>query len=252
MLKNYFIIAWRNIFRQKIYSSLNIAGLTSGIIATLLILLYVQYEYSFDQFHAKKDRIYRITREWVDENGNSELHLAQIAPPIGPLLKNDFEGIVENSARFLNARNSLLTANEKPIREDALYFAEESAFSIFSWDLIQGNTQSALTEPNSIVLSESLAKKYFNNTEEAIGKDLEFENFNVKVPMKITGIMKDIPENTHLRPAAIASFATVENFFGKEALMRNYGSNNYPTYVLLEPEKTISELEKGIPDFINK
>ena len=115
MLKNYIKIAVRNLLRQKTYSFINIFGLAVGIACCLLIILFVRYELSYDKFNEKADRIYRVTREWFNDDGTSNFHLARVAPPIGPLLKNDFPGIIQEEARFLHDSNTYLKIKNLPL-----------------------------------------------------------------------------------------------------------------------------------------
>ena len=137
MFKNYLKIAFRNILRQRVYSLINIIGLAVGIACCILILLFVRYELSYDQFNKKADRIYRVTREWFNEDGGSSLHLARVAPPIGPLLKNDFPNIVKEEVRFLHDSNVFLEIKNNPVVEENFFWAEPSAFKIFTIPFIK-------------------------------------------------------------------------------------------------------------------
>ena len=169
MLKNYFKIALRNLARFKVYSFINLAGLAVGMACSILIILFIQDELNYDKFNKNADRIYRLSREWFNQDGTSSLHLARVAPPIGPLLKNDFPNIIEEETRVASDWSTLLQVGDKTFIEDRFFWAENSFFKIFTFKFIAGDPNTALKEPYSVVLTESMAKKYFGN-ENPIGK----------------------------------------------------------------------------------
>lgn len=251
MIRNYIKIAIRNIRSQKVYSIINILGLAVGMAATILITLFVQYEMSYDQYHEKADRIYRVSREWLNQNGESSLHLGHLAPPFAPLMKNDFEGLAETVVRLNSGYGPLMTTDDKRFEEEHYFWADPDVFEVFSWNFISGNPDDALNEPNTIVLTKTAAQRYFGD-EDPVGRAITYNNFGTQVELNITGVIEDIPDNSHFHPSMLASFGTLENFFGRENMMRNWGSNNYSTYVLLEKGKSIGELEQQIPEFIDK
>ncbi len=232
---------------QKAYSFINIAGLATGMAACILILLFVHDELSYDEYHEKSDRIVRVSRAWKNIDGETSLHLGHVAPPFAPLLKNDFEGIVLNAVRFLNY-NALIGYKEKKIQQRQFYFVDQDVFDVFSWKMIQGDPKTALKAPNSLVITQSTAKKYFGD-EDPIGKVLNFENH--QADMKVTGVMEDIPRNSHFTADFLCSFKTLEDFFGLENLMSNWGSNNYSTYLLLPEGYNYKELQARLGDFLN-
>ena len=250
MLINYLKIALRNILRQRIYSFINIIGLAIGIACCILILLFVRYELGYDKFNKNADRIYRVTREWFNEDGTSSLHLARVAPPIGPLLKNDFPQIVQEETRLLHDGDVLLKVGEKSFNEDRFYWAEQSTFKIFTIPFIKGNKSKALSEPKSVVLTQSMANKYFGN-EDVLGKTIKYGDLG---ELKVTGVIKDVPENSHLKYDFLASFITLYDsaIIGRKTLQENWGSNNYLTYILLPENVPVKELKDRIPSFIDK
>ncbi|MGA9407671.1 MAG: ABC transporter permease, partial [Bacteroidota bacterium] len=249
MLGNYIKIALRNILRQRIYSFINILGLAIGIACCILILLFVRYELSYDTFNKNSDRIYRVTREWFNQDGTSNLHLARVAPPIGPLLKNDFPNIVLEEARFMHDYNTFLKIQNNSVIEKKFYWAEPSAFKIFTIPFIEGDPNVALQEPNSVVITESSAKKYFGSGD-PMGKTINYEHVR---DLKITGIIKDVPEYSHFKYDFLASFLTLNDsvIMGRKYLEGNWSSNNYLTYILLPEKFPIHELENKIPGFID-
>lgn len=249
MIKNYLKIALRNLARYKQMTLINILGLAVGMAACVLILLFVQYELSYDRYHEKADRIYRLSREFYNSDGVTGLHLGHLAPPFEPLLAEDFSGIIQSSARLLSY-SPLMTYEEGEVQivEEDFFFAESEVFKIFTFPFVEGDPATALSEPNSVVLTESAARKYFGD-EEPMGKTLIYDQ---EVDMKVTGVMEDVPDNSHFHFDMLASFGTVENYFGQEYMMSNWGSNNYSTFILLPEGYDPAELEAQFPDFIDK
>jgi len=131
MFQNYIKIALRNIVRFKAYAFINLSGLAVGMAACLFILLYVQNELSYDKYHEKADRIFRVSRAWYNADGEISLHLGKVAPPFAPLLKSDFEGIILNAVRFLND-DPLLIRDDTKIEEEKFFFVDADVFEVFS------------------------------------------------------------------------------------------------------------------------
>ncbi len=251
MIKNYLKIGIRNILSQKLYSFINVFGLAVGMTATILIVIYVQDEMSYDKYHEKSDRIYRVSRQWLNDSGESSLHVGTVAAPFGPLLENDFEGVIENAVRFSSGEAPLMVGGDKQFEEARYFWAEADIFDIFTWKMVAGDPKAALVEPNTIVLTQSTAEKYFGN-EEALNKTITFKNFGIEVEMKITGIVEDTPANSHFQFDMLASFITLENFMGRENMMKDWGGNNYSTFLLFPEGFNLGEFETKIPDFIDK
>ncbi|MFO7446712.1 MAG: ABC transporter permease [Ignavibacteriaceae bacterium] len=248
MFKNYIKIALRNIRKQKAYSFINIMGLSIGMACCILILLFILDEFSYDKFHTKHDSIYRLTREWFNDDGESNLHLARVAPPVAPLLKNDFPEIVREAVRVAQDYQTFLKMNNNVFVEERFYWADEAFFKIFSHKFLSGDPNTALAEPNSIVLTSSMAKKYFGN-ENALGK---FINYERERDLKVTGIIEDVPFNTHFKFDFLGSFNTLYDMNGAEFYRTNWGNNSYLTYILVPPNFPIQELQRQIPEFLDK
>jgi putative ABC transport system permease protein len=250
MLLNYLKIAVRNIARQKGYSFINIFGLAVGLTCAILIITYIQNELSYDKFNKNADQIYRVTREWFNNNGESSLHLARVAPPIGPLLKNDFPQIVKEEVRFLQDYSTYLEINNNPVIENKFYWAEQSVFKIFTIHFVEGDPETALKEPQSVVITQSAAKKYFGDVD-PLGKTIKYEH---EFDLKVTGVIQNVPENSHFHYDFLASFTTLYNpdIIGRKTLEHNWGSNNYITYLLLPKNFPIKELEDRIPAFMDE
>lgn len=254
MFKNYLKIAFRNILKHKVYSLINILGLAIGMACSILILLWVRDELSYDRFHANAESIYRVTREWKNQDGETSLHLARVAPPIGPLLKNDFPSIVEDVVRIRADYNTLLKLDDRTFVEDNFFWAEANVFDIFSFPFLKGDPATALKEPNSVVLTEAMAQKYFPKEStigetDPLGKTINYEG---EADLKVTGVVQNIPQNSHFKFDFLGSFITLENFFGKEFMASNWGRNNYLTYLLLPEGFSPDVLREQIPGFLDK
>lgn len=253
MIRNYLKTAFRSIFRNKLTAFINIAGLALAIAASLLIYLFVSNEVSYDQQHANADRIYRVTRNFKSPEGVSTLHLSSVAPPIGPLLKNDFSEI-EVMARTLNF-GIVLSIEEngersKISQEKELFMVEPDLFRIFDIPLITGDPKSALERPLTVMLSESAAKQYFESTD-VIGKHLKADQ---KLDLEVTGVYKDFPIESHWHPRVMLSFSTLNDstLYGRKQLETNWGNNAFQTYLLLEPGTDAAKLESELPGFLDR
>ena len=215
MFKNHFParhfakIGWRNLMRNKSYAAINFTGLTIGIAACLLIFLIVQFETSFDNFHAKKDHIYRIVTEFQGPDG---IRPGSGTPfPTAAALRQDFPlkevaAIYRNTGGYYSPLEKTQGAPVKKFREDYAYYAEPQFFDIFDFGWLAGDRKTALSEPNTAVLTEDEANKFFGDWHEAIGKVIKFEN---KFDFKITGVLKNPPPNTDIPIQLMMSYATL-------------------------------------------
>ncbi len=244
MLKNYFKIAFRNLWRHRVFSLINILGLTVGLTACFLIFLYVRFELSYDKFHSKGDRIYRIIcdiktpTETMKPGGPSWA--------VGPHLMGGFPE-VEAAVRTTDDELLVRKGNVKFQEKNSLW-ADSSFFEMFDFKLIKGNPHTALNEPLSIVFSESAVKKYFGD-KDPVGQTvlLTGDGFTAK----ITGVMKDIPENSMIKADMIVSMNTLTRKLnpGLNDQWGNYGNR---TYVLLKPGTNPVFFQKQIPAFLEK
>ncbi|MEK7728281.1 MAG: ABC transporter permease [candidate division KSB1 bacterium] len=246
MFKNYLKIALRNLLKYKGYSLINILGLAVGMASCILILLYVHDELSYDQHNERAAQIYRVTRQWFNSDGSSSLHLGHVAPPIGPLLKNDFPDILQ-MARIADGNEPLLRYQDKVFQEERFYFADPNIFEIFTLPLLKGDPKNALADPNGVVLTSAMAQKYFGS-EDPLGKVLNFDN---QADLKVTGVMREIPVNSHFHFDFLGSMKLPELVFG-EREFKNWGSNNYATYLLFPPNYATENFTKAIPAFIGR
>ena len=248
MLKNYLTIALRGMIRQRAHFFINLSGLAVGIAACIIILLYVQNELSYDKHLKDHERIFRVSRSWNNADGKVNLHLGHLAPPFGPLFKLDYEGTVEQSVRLYN-HNPLIIAGDNRFEEDDFFFADPEVFDVFSWNMIQGDAKTALADPYSVILTESMAAKYFNN-ENPMGKVIGYGEL---MELKVTGIIEDIPRNSHFHPTMLAPMVLVQEYYGgQEAFMSAWGSNNFSTFVKLNEGVDPKEFEAQLPGFFDR
>jgi putative ABC transport system permease protein len=225
MLKNYIKIALRNLLRNKVYSFINIGGLAVGIACCLLITLYVTDELSFDKFNEKADRIYRLNLGI--KYGGTEQLVATTSDMIGPTLKKDYPQ-VENFVRIYDAGPYLIkkSGTSNNIREEKILFADSTIFEIFTFPLLSGDKKTVLTEPNTLVISESAAKRHFGS-KNPVGQILNLDN---KKEYKISGVMKDLPENSHFKAEFFISMKSLNYPWN------SFLSNNFQTYVLIQKD----------------
>ncbi len=245
MIINYLKTALRNIKKYPTYSFINITGLAIGMACVILIFLFIQDEWSYDRFHEKAERIYRVVDSF-DVPGGIERAFALTSAPFAPNLKKDFSE-VEDSVRLLTRRH-LVTNKDKKYFEDFLFYTDASVFSIFTFPLVSGNPESALMEPNTIVISESTAFKYFGK-ENAMNKTLSINEQDYVV----TGVMKDMPKNSHFYAQLFASMKTFE----KDPQMQNnyfqsWARHEFYTYLLLREDYSPEDLQAKLPAFIEK
>jgi putative ABC transport system permease protein len=208
MIKNYLKTAWRSLLRNKSYAAINIAGLAIGIAACLLIFLIVHFETSFDDFHTKKDHIYRVITATAAADG---VHRESGTPlPAADALRLDFPQLKQVAAIYKNDGSHYTVENgtgtAKKFKEDESYYAEPQFFNIFDFGWLAGDKKTALTEPNTVVLTQDEADKFFGSWQNAMGKMIKYEN---KDALKVTGILKNPPVNTDFPLRLVISYATV-------------------------------------------
>jgi len=253
MIQNYLKIAFRAILRDKLSSFINIFGLALAMCCCLLIFIFIKDELSYDRYHANADRTYRITRNFLSPDGSVNLHLGHLAPPFGPLLKNDFPEF-EEVARILNTRMLIAlqegAEEKKAFNEDGAYYAEPEILKIFTIPMVEGSADKGLTEPFNLMLSEETAKRYFG-AESALGKSLKVGN---KYDVVVSGVFKDFPKQSHWHPDILVSFSTLNDttIYGRRGLETNFGNNSFGTYALVKEPLDVKKMEKQFPAFIDK
>ena len=251
MFRNYLKIAWRNLSRNKAYSAINIGGLAVGMAATLLIFQYVAFERSYDRFHEKSDRIFRVKAERY-EKGVLSTEWAGGPFAVGNHLKAAF-GEVEEYAK-VNIRNNLfLEVNDRKYKVEQGAFATPSFFTVFSYPLLSGDQKTALTEPNTGVISVSLAKRLFG-TKNPVGQVIKIER---EFPIKLTGVYQDFPKNSHLKADYLMSFSTFQRLVNPKnepdkSLDNAWNWDGCLTYLLLKQGVVPEKLEAKFPAFVLK
>jgi len=244
MLKNYITIALRNLFRQKGFAIINILGLTIGLTVSALIILYIVHELGYDRFHDNAERIYRVAIH--GEISGQELNVAVSSPPFGPALVNDYPEVVDYT-RLNPPHNSLFAFGDEKYYEDDILFADPSFFQIFTIPFIFGDPETALEVPRSIVLTESVATKYFGE-EYPVGKVLRY---NDQADLTVTGVCEDYPDNSHFTFQALISFSTMVEFQGEE-WMSTWGNFAMYNYIMLDEQANLESLNAKMPDFFMK
>ncbi len=249
MYKNYILIAWRNLLKKKGYSSINILGLALGIACCLLIFMYVDYERSFDNYHTRGGRIYRVIHGGDDGKNPLDTYWVWGNAPIGQALHDNFPEI-DKVFQFSGRSDLLLTRGETTHQEDGVFFADSTVFDVFSWKLLKGNPKTALAAPFSIVLTESTARKYFGD-EDPLGKSLkgsESAGRSDAGEYLVTGVMQDIPANSHFRFNALLSMSTFRK--SRPDIFTAWGYVDFYTYFLVNDQFDRSKFEAKIPDFL--
>jgi len=241
MLKNYFKIALRTLQKYKGYTLINVFGLAIGMASAILIMLYVQDELSYDQHHQKKDRIYRVT--FQGKIRSSEIKSALSSNPMGPVMRDEYPAI-EEMTRFRATQKSVIRIGDRKYIEDNLYFADSSVFNVFTMPYIHGSPDQALSEPNKVVLTESIAKKYFGDTS-PIGKTIQWVNGEIE--LEVTGVIEDCPEASHFRYDLLVSYLSSGQYENDMWL-----STNVYTYLLLQDGYSASQMEGQFPAMVKK
>lgn len=249
MLRNFFLLAGRKIWRSKLFSSLNILGLSLGIVSFVMIDLYVRYEKSFDDFRSPD--VYRIAKYGYQNNAEIGKS-AQWVPALAPALNSDIPEVAD-AARLAHTgpfmSDPVMQAGEKIFREKRIYYADSSFLDMFSYEILAGSASDALALPDQVALSESTAKKYFG-TENPLGKTLLFHRGERgTIALKVTAVFKDVPSNSHLHTDFLISFKTIN--IG-QSLDTDWDWGNFYTYVKLAPHTNASGVEPKFPALLKK
>ena len=245
MLRNYFPIAFRNLVNNKSFSVINIIGLSSGIAACLFISLFVNYELSYDKHVENIDNLYRIIYNRVSETGE-EVQFASASPPAGPTFTEHIPEIEKYATVF--KLDGVLTINDISFREDNILLAQPNFLDLFSYEMINNSSGKLLSEPNTMVISEKIAKKYFG-TKDPLGKNLKF---NGDEEFKIVGIFKDKPLNTHYNADILLSYINWENQLDDNVKTFGWVYSGFYTYVVLKEGTNYYKINDKIKKFIDK
>ncbi|MEP5613037.1 MAG: ABC transporter permease, partial [Cyclobacteriaceae bacterium] len=233
MIKNYFKITLRTISKNKVYSALNIMGLALGISAFIFILQYVSYENSYDKFHSNHEDLYRI-RYKVYQGEELRIDCAAAVPRVGPFMKEKMPEVIDFARAY--PISGVISTNNIKFREDRLHLADPSILKIFDFPLLYGDASTALVEPNQVVISEEMAKKYFGKSD-AVGEQLTFNSWR-ELTLEVTGVAIDVPINSHFKFDFLISYQTLNNETtnedGRVASEVEWGWYDFNSYVLLE------------------
>lgn len=240
MLKNYLKTAIRSLNKNKGFTTINLLGLTLGLTSCLMIVLYVVDELSYDKYNVNHERIFRVNAEL--KLGDNQASYAVCMPPLAKTLKAEYP-FVAQSARIKPAGTTHVKKGNLTIVENRIAFADPGVFTIFTLPAISGDMKTALKDPQTVVLTESTAKKYFNTTD-AVGKTIVF---NDKDNFKVTGVIKDIPQQSHFN---FDFFVSMESL--PDSRTNKWLENNYNTYVLLKDKKDAKALQASLPTFLRK
>jgi putative ABC transport system permease protein len=244
MLKNLFKIAFRNILKDKVYSFINILGLTIGITCSMFLFMYILDELSYDRYHTNADNIYRIVSNIKEPDNEFTWAVAQV--PMAQELRNNYPE-VKNSVRFYGTGRTLYKNGDKQFNEEQFFLTDSTVFDMFTYDFIVGDMNTALDKPNTIVLTETIAKKYFASPAEALGKSLQNKDND---EFEITGVIKDVPYNSHFRFDALISRSTRQGSDGG-----SWGNFGVFTYIQLpagyDLTKMYASLDKIVKERVN-
>lgn len=243
MLRNYFLLAWRNLWKSPVFSAINILGLSAGLACCILMTLFIQHELSYDKFNTKAGDIYRLTSEMAGAVGKAGL--AVTPAPWAPLMKKDFPEIKEYVRLLKDEKVLIGQPGEQHRYETALLYADSTFFNVFSVGLQDGDVRRALERPNSVVLTNETARKYFGNVN-PIGKTLEVASFGRNFNVEVTGIAKDVPSTSHFRFNLLVSLQT----FGD--LSNLWSFHMFQSYLLLDGNASPAGVEKKFVGFVNK
>lgn len=249
MFKHYITYAFRRLLKNKLYTSLNLFGLSIGLACFAMIGAWVRMEFSFDRFHEKGDRIYRVVGKLNDEV--SYVDMATTSPPWGPALASEIPEI--QKAIRVDPVDNVIAVGDKKILEDGIV-TDQAFLDMFDFKTMNGNRATMLTEPYSIVLSESLAKKYFGDAD-PVGQMMRifrYDRDNNGAEFKVTGVVEDKPDNTHFPIHFIISFVTWETFNPQVLNVDGWYNDTVYTYLLLNPNADPAAVQAKLPGMVEK
>ncbi len=244
MFKNYFKIAWRNVMKSKTFSGINVLGLAIGIAAFLMIVNYLRFEYSFDDFHVNKDRIYRVPMV-VTETGGKPQKFAFTYPALAPAMKADFPEVQE-AIRFRKRWGVVQHGDQRIIEDGMIYYVDPAVFKVFSFGFEKGTPSTALVELNDAAITHSTAVKYFG-TADVIGKTLHYDNEDFVVK----AILNDVPANSHINFHILLNYNKYIQVTKGDA-NTSWGWSDFYTYLLLKPGVNVGALQAKMPAFAQK
>jgi putative ABC transport system permease protein len=252
MFKHFLLITWRNLLKRKFYSFINIIGLAIGMTCCMVIAFYVQHELSYDRYNTRHDHIYRVVQTFRSVEKGQKITSARPedyqvwgCAPVGPALAADFPQI-KDVVQFMSPVSLLLEYGDKRLQQDNLVAMDSTAFKVFSWKLLQGNPQTALVAPNSIVLTRKVATKIFGDIN-AVGKTLRVDNGG---QFTVTGVVEDVPANSQISFNGLISMSTARK--GREDIFNWWDYVDFYTYFTLKDHADITAMKAGIPAFLQR
>ncbi|WP_020529806.1 ABC transporter permease [Flexithrix dorotheae] len=241
MFKSYLKLSWRNLIKQKLYSSINIGGLAIGLASFIMIFFYVEHELSYDNFYPNEQQIYRITQRQPGNVYKGSDYFAVTPTPLASTLEREFPEVIKGTT--INYLTALISNEDDNYWEEGLW-ADQNYFEVFNYPLLSGDPQKVLEKPYSIVLTASFAKKIFGNLN-PLGKELKLKFHQDENQYKITGLIPDLPENSSIKFNYIVSFESNNHY--SEALKENsWNNNSYFTFFLLKEGANPAQLEQKI------
>ena len=243
MLNNFFRTAFRNLWKHKIYSLLNILGLTVGLTAAFLVYLYVHFELSYDRFNTKADRIYRLVCDI--KTPTETINTGVTSAPMAVNIKSDFPEV--DAFVRVSGASLLVRKGDIKFQEEHSAFADSSLFRVFDFPLIHGDPATALREPLSIVLSETAARKYFGSSD-PVGQTVLLTDGNLNAT--ITGVMKDIPENSQIKADMFVSMSSNKRF--DSTMDKQWSNFGWTSYLMLKPNTNAQNLQAKLPAFLQQ
>ncbi|MEO6282290.1 MAG: ABC transporter permease [Dyadobacter sp.] len=239
MLKNYVVLAFRNLVKDKFYSLINILGLTIGVTCGMLLFLYVSDELSYDRYHEKASRIYRIVSYITEPDKINKWTSTQ--PPLAKTLKQDYP-FVESYARFFGRGRTMFLLGERRFYEEDVYSTDSTVFDVFTYKFLEGDPKLALASPRSVVLTEKVAKRFFGEND-ALGQILRTDDTTA---YKVTGVIQDVPKNSHF------TFNALMSLDGNQRNADGWGGFYINSYLLLSKNADVKKLEAGFPGLYKK
>ena len=245
MFSNYLTIIFRNLRKNKIYTLINIVGLSAGLVVFLLIFSYVYYEFSFDQYHKNKDRIYRVAQEQFENYYLGNNRFAVTSPPLAPVLMEEYED-VELATRISKGHNILVGNGKESFVEPRIFGIDPESFGIFTFEYLLGNPEVYLKEKYTVVITESIANKYFDN-QNPIGQTLLYRNKN---EFTVVGVVKDMPKNSHFVMDIMFHYESILEANNRST--ENWRDGSSYTYILLNKNANPKSLEAKFPSMLDK
>jgi len=251
MLRNYFNVALRNLLRNKSASLIKIISLSVGMICFAVISLFIAHELSYDRFHENPEKVFRVVKDFVNDDG-SRIPDATTPPAFGPAIQKDLPEVAYTTRLFPNwGRKYLIQYDDNRSYEEGVVRIDSSFFDVFSFPFVKGEKKTSTANPNFIILTESTAKRIFGN-EDPMGKALKLDIVQVSTDFLVTGIVKDVPENSHFTFDFLISLRTFDDPFDDVPLNTNWGFYNFYTYVRLHPKSDAQAFQSKLQGVFKK